>query len=231
MTYIFTGDSWAMKAFTNENYNTGWYEESDFRLSDVWQVPYQGVYAPGHGNLEAMRRVQRLDSDRPIIWVWTEVGRDYGEVYDRPPYEWMQRDDFFRIRADLTDRVMATIRRNIKNPIALIGGLGDFDPVMAYAHGFHVLHPSWQRFMSEKLQSRYFQMGWGAGDIGWRQDYNDITPGRVATFAWDEQIKEWSWWEQEGYMCHEHPTPLSCREFGAHIKDRILTWLDPYEQG
>lgn len=230
MTYVFAGDSWAMKAFDDKNWNTGWYQENDFRISDVWQVPYVSCYAPGHGNLECMRRIKALETDRPIIWVWTEVGRDYGEVYNRPPHEWLQRDDFFHVRSELTARVLKIIRQELPNPIALIGGLGDIDPAQAYAHGFWVLNPSWQQWTAQRLGSRHFQFGWGAGDVGWRQNYDNITPSRTMTFAWDELIKEWCWWEQQGYMCHEHPTAHSCKEFGTVLKSQVLEWLDRHEQ-
>jgi hypothetical protein len=54
---------------------------------------------------------------------------------------------------------------------------------------------------------------------------NDITPSRTATFAWDEQIKEWCWWEDQGWFCHEHPSLQAHREFAEYLEPSIRQWL------
>ena len=44
-------------------------------------------------------------------------------------------------------------------------------------------------------------------------------------FAWDEQIKEWCWWEEQGYFCHEHPSPQANQEFAQYLQPKISSWI------
>lgn len=226
---IFAGDSWALKGFTNENYNIGNDQPlpGDIRLADHWPWTYQHCLTPGKGNLVCLDRLIRSNVPKhiPIIWVYTEPGRDYGRIQNAPPHEWIEREDIFELRAILDHAIMTEIRSRIDNPVAFIGGLSDVDPVLAQALGFHVLCPSWQRWIAEKLNSRWFEFGWGACDVGWRMYSDKIVPSKVATFAWDEQIKEWCWWEDQGYFCHEHPTPRANQEFAEYLKPKVEAWL------
>ena len=161
----------------------------------------------------------------PVVWVWTEPGRDYGRIRNAPPHEWIEKEDIFDIRTSLNHAIMSEIRNRIDNPIAFIGGLSDVDPLLAQAFGFDVLCSSWQQWIATRLNSKWFQHGWGASDVGWRMHSNGITPGKAATFAWDEQIKEWCWWEEQGYFCHEHPTPQANQEFAEFLQPTVEKWL------
>lgn len=45
-------------------------------------------------------------------------------------------------------------------------------------------------------------------------------------YQWvDEQIKEWCWWQDHGWFCHEHPTLLAHREFASFLEPSIMEWL------
>ena len=229
MNYIFAGDSWALKGFTDLNYNKGNQQPlpGDERLADHWPWPYQHCLTPGQGNLACLDRLvaMRVPVDVPVVWVWTEPGRDYGRVRNAPPHEWIEREDIFSIRTSLNHAIMSEIRDRVSNPIAFVGGLIDVDPLLAHAFGFDVLCPSWQQWIATRLDSKWFQHGWGASDVGWRMHSDNITPGRAATFAWDEQIKEWCWWEEQGYFCHEHPTPRANAEFAQYLQPKVEQWL------
>jgi len=229
MTYIFAGDSWALKGFTDSNYDKGNQQPlpGDVRLADHWPWPYQHCLSPGQGNLACLDKLidMRVPSTVPVIWVWTEPGRDYGRIQNAPPHEWIEREDMFELRTRLNHAIMSEIRARVENPIAFIGGLSDVDTTLAQEYGFDVLCASWQQWIAQTLNSQWFVHGWGASDVGWRMHSNGIRPGRAATFAWDEQIKEWCWWEDEGYFCHEHPTPKANEEFAQYLKPRVEQWL------
>lgn len=233
MNYIFAGDSWALKGFTNDNYNKGnnQPDPEDVRLADHWPWTYQHCLTPGQGNLACLDRLvsMQLPAHIPVIWIYTEPGRDYGRITNAPAHEWIEREDIFDLRNHLNLATMQKIKTTIANPVAFIGGLSDVDTVMAEEFGFDVLCPSWQRWIAEKLNSQWFKHGWGASDIGWRMHYNNVRPSRAATFAWDEQIKEWCWWEEQGYFCHEHPTPRANKEFAEFVKPNVIRWLQKYE--
>jgi hypothetical protein len=229
MKYIFAGDSWALKGFTNDNYDKGNSQPlpGDVRLADHWPWQYQHCLAPGQGNLACLDRLvaMRVPATVPVIWVWTEPGRDYGRIRNAPAHEWIEREDIFSLRTSLNHAIMSEIRDRVSNPIAFIGGLSDVDPLLAQAFGFDVLCESWQSWIAAQLDSKWFKMGWGASDVGWRMHSNGITPGKTATFAWDEQIKEWCWWEEQGYFCHEHPTPRANEEFAQYLQPKVEQWL------
>lgn len=229
--FIFAGDSWALKGFTNQNFHYDDPMPGDVRLADHWPWAYEYCLTPGRGNLDCMEKIKKkkLDPKIPIIWIFTEPGRDYHTITGRSPFEWMQSDEIFTIRKNLEQETFVRIRKELPNPIALIGGLSDVNESLAKQHGFHVLHASWQKWIADKLDSQWFKFGWGACDIGWRADYNNVKPGKVATFAWDEQIKEWCWWEEQGYFCHEHPTPRANQEFAEFLKPCVTEWLEQYE--
>lgn len=227
--YIFAGDSWALKGFTNENYNRGNAvpEPGDVRLADHWPWPYQHCLAPGAGNLQCLNYIltMRIPKHVPIIWVYTEPGRDYGRIKNAPDHEWIEREDIFSLRKELDFHIMSDIKTALSNPIAFIGGLSDVDVELAQSFGFDVLCSSWQRWIAKTLQSKWFVHGWGASDVGWRMHSNSVRPSRAATFAWDEQIKEWCWWEDQGYFCHEHPTPRANQEFAQFLQPQVEQWL------
>jgi hypothetical protein len=230
--FIFAGDSWALKGFTNENYH---YENNspmpgDVRLADHWSWTYDYCLARGRGNLSCMEvfKQKKVDSAVPVIWVFTEPGRDYHIITGRPEFEWIESEDIFVIRKQLEKETFSRLRDEIKNPIGFIGGLSDVDKEVAEHHGFTVLHPSWQSWIAQRLNSSWFQFGWGASDIGWRANYNSVIPSKTATFAWDEQIKEWCWWEAQGYFCHEHPTPLANKEFAEFLSPTVQDWVNQY---
>lgn len=234
MTYIFAGDSWALKGFTEQNHNRGntGHEPGDVRLADHWPWPYQLALAPGQGNIAVLRRILALAPapHTPVIWVWTEPGRDYGHYYpNADPHDWMRTEDLWSLRKQLERATLKTISETIQNPIAFVGGLSDISST-AQEFGYTVLHPSWQSWIANKLCSKHFEQGWGASDIGWRTVHNSVTPSRTATFAWDEQIKEWCWWEEQGYFCHEHPSPRANQEFAEYLRPEVETWLTQYEK-
>ena len=226
MKIIFAGDSWAWKGYTPENYNIDNLLDSDVRLADFWNLEYDLSITPGKGNLELLNILQKknIDPTIPIIWVYTEPGRDYGTITQQPEFNWIADENIFSIRQELDVVILNKIKDTLKNPIALIGGLSDVNKTLAESLGFTVLHTSWQRWIAEKLNSQWFKFGWGASDIGWRANYNNVTPSRSDTFAWDEQIKEWCWWEELGYFCHEHPGPKATQEFAEFIKQDVISW-------
>lgn len=227
--FIFAGDSWALKAFTKENYSIGNHNPlpGEIRLADYWPWSYDVCVAPGQGNLSCLKKIQdkNIDPNVPIIWVWTEPGRDYHLVTGRPEFEWIESENIFEIRKTLEKEIYYQIRNTLPNPIGLIGGLSDININLAQHHGYDVLHPSWQQWIAHTLSSQWFCTGWGAGDIGWRADYNNVRPSKTATFAWDELIKEWCWWEEQGYFCHEHPSLRANQEFADFLKPKIEEWL------
>lgn len=230
MKYIFAGDSWALKGFTNDNYNKGNSQPlpDDQRLADHWPWEYRHCLTPGQGNLACLDRLvsMRVSADVPVIWVYTEPGRDYGRIQNAPPHEWIEREDIFSIRTALNYAIMTEIRTAVDNPIAFIGGLSDVDPVLAQTFGFDILCASWQQWIATCLDSKWFEHGWGASDVGWRMHSNGITPSKAATFAWDKQIKEWCWWEEQDYFCHEHPTPRANKEFAEFLQPTVEKWLN-----
>lgn len=227
---VFAGDSWALKGFTQENYAYGNSDPmaGDVRLADHWGIPYVHCLTPGHGNLSVLDRflTMKVDPTVPIIWVYTEPGRDYHKITGKEEFDWIKSEDIFNIRTKLDATILKTMRTRIKNPIGLIGGLSDINIVLAESLGIDVIHPSWQRWISEKLKSQWFKFGWGACDIGWRMHSNNVVPSKTATFAWDEQIKEWCWWEENGYFCHEHPSPRANEEFAKYLQPTVEKWIN-----
>jgi hypothetical protein len=229
MKYVFAGDSWALKGFTPENYNLGNNQPlpGDVRLADHWPWEYRHCLTPGQGNLTCLDRLlsMKIPNNVPVIWIWTEPGRDYGRIYNAPPHEWIEREDIFSVREQLSYVILTEIRNKINNPVAFIGGLSDIDPLLAKKFEFDTLCDSWQKWIALQLKSQWFKRGWGASDVGWRMHSNNITPGHTATFAWDEQIKEWCWWEEQGYFCHEHPSPLANKKFAEYLQPQVEQWL------
>jgi hypothetical protein len=229
MKYVFAGDSWALKGYTEQNYHFGNTKSmpDDTRLADHWPWPYELCLAPGKGNLTILEKFVKLQfpQNMPVVWVYTEPGRDYGTITGKNEFDWIRSEEIFEIRHALNKEILQRMRDQIKNPVALIGGLSDIDTDLANKLGFHVIHNSWQAWTADKLNSQWFKFGWGASDIGWRTHHNNVTPSKAATFAWDEQIKEWCWWEDNGYFCHEHPTPKSNKEFAEYLKPKIQNWL------
>ena len=233
MNYVFAGDSWALKGFTEENYDLGNREKlpGEICLADYWQLPYIHCVNPGHGNLSILEKFKHMNisPEVPIIWVYTEPGRDYGLITGDDEFNWLRREDFFELREELDSIILTRIRESISNPIGLIGGLSDFNVEKAISLGIHILHPSWQQWTVDKLnRHQHFDFGWGTGDIGWRHDYNNVKPSRTALFHFDKRIKEWCMWEELGYFCHEHPSVKANEEFSEQLEEQVYKWLGEY---
>jgi hypothetical protein len=94
--FIFAGDSWALKGFTNENYHYGNNDPmpEDVRLADHWPWTYDYCLTPGRGNISCMQKLQqkKVDPTVPLIWVFTEPGRDYHIITGRPEFEWIESE-------------------------------------------------------------------------------------------------------------------------------------------
>ena len=229
MKFLFVGDSWATKGYTVSNYDKQEFSDGDMNLADYWEISYKKIFTPGKGNLDILDTIlhDKVDATTPIIWVYTEPGRDYGLITGDEEFGWIRSEDIFNIRQELDKTILTTIRTKLDNPIALIGGLSDITVDVAQSLGFTILHDSWQRWISEKLgRTDHFKYGWGASDIGWRMNYNNVKPSKAAVFAWDDLIKEWCMWEDLGYFCHEHPTPLANEQFANYLKPAVVKWLE-----
>ena len=228
--YIYAGDSWALKGFTDDNWDRANHQpvDGDVLMADHWGMSYEHCLYPGHGNLEIMDRflTMNVPADKPVIWIYTEPGRDFGRITGKEPFDWIKSEEIFNIRQELDVIILKTIRETIPNPISLVGGISDVNQPLAESLGFHVTHSSWQQWMAKTLdREQYFKFGWGAADIGWRLDYNNVKPSKAALFAWDELIKEWCMWADLGYMCHEHPTLRSNKEFADFLRPNIINWI------
>jgi len=228
-TYIFAGDSWALKGFTEENYAVANQEPlpQDIRLADFWNLDYQTIVTPGRGNLACLDKIVQanINPNLPIIWVYTEPGRDFGTITGDEEFGWITSEEIFDIRQKLDTFILNKIADTLPNPIALIGGLSDINEKLALELGFSVIHSSWQNWIAQQCNSQWFEFGWGASDIGWRHDYNNVKPSKSALFEWDKQIKEWCYWEEYNLFSHEHPSIKANKLFAHYLKDDVLKWL------
>jgi hypothetical protein len=228
MTYIFAGDSWAWKGYTKDNYDSNQDQPQDVCLADFWGKEYQHCARPGQGNLDILEqlRAQRLSPQCPIVWIYTEPGRDSAKINGTSAHDWIINEPFFGARRrSVETQLFLDIQHALPNPIAWIGGLSDIPKHVEMPSRWTVLHHSWQRWIADRLNSQWFIQGWGASDVGWRMHADAIVPSREMVFAWDQQIKEWCWWEEHGYFCHEHPTPEAHRDFAEYLKPTVLAWL------
>lgn len=227
MKIVFCGDSWASKGYTPANAGRSGYDHlpTDCRLADYWPVEYSLVLSLGQGNLAVLDSLlkQKVDPDTPIIWVYTEPGRDWGRLNNKQDYEWILQDNFFDIRPELDCTILKTIRAQLPNPIALVGGLSDINKQAADL-GFTVLAPSWQQWTADCVGTGSIQ-GWGAADIVWRTHVNDVPPCPSIAAAAVEQLQHWDHWISPGYFYREHPTPKSNKEFAEHLKPKVINWL------
>lgn len=228
MKFCWVGASWAIKGFTEQNYENQKKDPEDIRVPDFWNMPFNSCCIGGVGCLTLLDKLKSLNINPklPIIWLYGAIEREYGRVTGDVEHGWMMREDYFEMRKDLDQKILTIIRENLPNPIGLIGGDTDINVEYAESLGFHVLDKSWQRWIAEKLNSQWFKFGWNASDVGWRMFSNNITPSKSVVFAWDEQIKEWCWWEEQGYFCHEHPTPKCHKEFAEYLQPKVQQWLE-----
>lgn len=233
--FIMAGDSWADKAYTEQNFDKNTPQPEDFGLANCWTWAHDRCITPGLGNLDLLDQLVALNLDPavPIVWVWTEPGRDYARITgDTDPHGWMRRNDYFAsLRRDLEFETIDRIVQQLpNNPIGFIGGLSDFPQGEFDGDNLIVLHPSWQQWIAEQNNSKWFSIGWGASDVGWRHHEQGVKPAPAVLFAWDEQIKEWCWWQDQGWFCHEHPTPTAVTQFAQHLEPQMTQWLDRLER-
>ena len=230
MKFLWTGASWAIKGFTEQNYQTGKNDPGpgDVRIPDFWNLPFESCCVGGVSILTILDKLQKLnlDPELPIIWLYGAIERDYGRLTGDFEHGWIMREDFFEIRKELDQKILKIIRETLPNPIGLIGGDTDINVNLAESLGFHVLCDSWQHWIAKTLNSQWFKFGWNPADVGWRMDSHNIKPSKAVVFAWDELIKEWCWWEDNGYFCHEHPTPKCHKEFAEYLKPKVEQWLE-----
>jgi len=225
--YILCGDSWAEKAFDNDNYNKE-KTDQDICIADMLIGNYDTCITPGYGNLDVLDKLvnSKVNENMPLLWIFTEPGRDWGRVYNVDEFDWLKLENYIDLRQECIDLILREISNTIKNPIAFIGGLSDFTTQIKLPSNWTVIHKSWQEFIANQLPDNRFKFGWGASDVGWRMFSNNVVPSQQLTFLWDEQIKEWCYWEDNGYFCHEHPTLKATREFAEFISEDFNQWLN-----
>jgi len=226
--YILCGDSWAEKAYNDNNYNKYEKTDQDVCISDMLTGNYSTCTVPGYGNLCVLDELVKMDIDPdiPLLWIFTEPGRDWSRVYNVDEFDWLKLENYTELRQECIDLILKEISCTIKNPIAFIGGLSDFTAQIELPPNWTVLHKSWQEFIANQLPDSRFNFGWGASDVGWRMFSDNIVPSQQLTFMWDEQIKEWCYWEENGYFCHEHPTLKATYEFAEFISEDFNQWLN-----
>jgi hypothetical protein len=228
MQYFFIGDSWASKAFNEHNHEEREPNADDVRLSDLWSLDYNYKSLGGKGNLDCMDHVisMNLPPELPIVWIYTEPGRDYARVYnDQNPHGWLTRDDYFDIRPKLEKQILIKIKNHIPNPIALIGGLSDVDVDLADSLGYTVIHPSWQQWIATQIGVELKQ-GWGAPDLLWRMHTDNVAqPSKTSTYECLDWLKFYKSAESADYMFMYHPTLRANREFGEYLRPQITEWI------
>lgn len=229
MQYFFIGDSWALKGFTEQNHNSYNFDLGAVRLPDFWLLKYQCHSLGGKGNLVCLDYLldQNLPANLPIVWIYTEPGRDYARITGNIDNNgWLLKEDYFAIRPELDDYILKKIRNQLPNPIALIGGLSDVDVKLASNTGFHVLHSSWQKWMAEQIGYKLDQ-GWGAPDLMWRMHQDGVNrPAKSITYKCINWLKFNKEAELNDYMCRYHPTPRSCQEFGEYLRPQLINWIE-----
>lgn len=228
MKLFFIGDSWASKGFTEHNHNIYEPRTDDVKLPDFWSLPYKNHSLGGKGNLICLDYLldQKLPATLPIIWVYTEPGRDYARITGNTDNNgWLLKEDYFTIRPELDEYIFKEIRNRLPNPIALIGGLSDVDVNLANSFGFHVLHSSWQKWIAEQINYKLDQ-GWGAPDLLWRM-HNEISrPAKALTFKCINWMKFYKEAELNNYMYMYHPTLRANQEFGEYLLPKINSWIE-----
>ena len=228
------GDSWAIMGYTEENYDTNYDSPlaDDVRFTDGMNIQVTDCCKGGKGNLDIMRRcIKKVHPQLPLVWVFTEPGRDYGYFFgDEKQFDWISNYESFKRRNDIALQSLEIIQDTLPNPIAFIGGLADIPLSFQPKKNNIVLERSWQKFIFDSLGEwpnfePIFNFGWGASDVGWRYHHNDVKPCPEVLKLWEEQILIWCRWGEKGMMCHEHPTPLAHKKLGEGIEARIKQWL------
>jgi len=77
---IYAGDSWAAKAWTDENYQTRRPSATDIRMADFWGIKYTWMFSNAISNLSVLDTIIRSKSKDPIVWIYTEPVRDYNRM-------------------------------------------------------------------------------------------------------------------------------------------------------
>lgn len=225
--FYFVGDSWANRAFTEQNKDTRQPLDSDVRLPDFWGLSYATGDNSGKSNLEILDWVvqQKIDPDMPIVWLYTEPLRDYHRITGKEHLAWMQDDQIFSYRSYLSGQILQTIKNSIANPCAFIGGLSDIDPSLTNQFGYATLHASWQRWMSLKINATNFKFGWGAPDVRWRMESHKAVPGKTVTLQCMESLDHFNAWRDAGYVISYHPTLKCHQQFAEEIKQEAIQWI------
>jgi hypothetical protein len=225
MKFFFIGDSWASKAFTKDNHHDWESNANDVRLSDFWNLDYEFCSLGGKGNLACLDYLveKNLPQDLPIVWIYTEPGRDYGRITGNNEHKWLLKEEVFEVRKKLNQTILEEIRNRLPNPIALIGGLSDVED----ANDFTVIHPSWQQWIAKQIKFDKFKFGWGAPDVTWRMKNNKITrPSKQITYACIDWMKFNKEAELQDYMYMYHPGIKATVEFGKYLCPQINDWIE-----
>ena len=232
INYILCGDSWAEKAYNFDNYDKK-ITDNDVCLGNFLPGTFTKCITLGQGNLDVLKKLctSDIDPNIPLLWIFTEPGRDWATIYNQDDeFAWLKLEDYIERRQQCIDAILERIANSIKNPIGFIGGLSDFTTQKEMPKNWTIIHPSWQEFIASQLLDNRFEFGWGASDVGWRMHSNNVKPSKQLTFLWDEQIKEWCYWQDHEFFCHEHPTLKATKFFAAHIKKDFIQWLKKCNQ-
>lgn len=229
MDLFCVGDSWATKGFDESNHKvyTDFPFPGDYRFTDDIGLQVKHHVRGGAGNLRLLDYVNNkmdLDKNVPVLWVFTEPGRDIADVRSVAEHSWIGDENYFDYRQELGMEVLKKIRHGLTNEICLVGGLSDIPPD-AGRLGFHVLEHSWQRMLSQICGDDKFKLGWGASDVGWRHKTQNIKPSKTVLTNCLNQLSIWNNWQNHGLMFGTHPTPSAHKRLADKIKLPLTQWI------
>lgn len=225
---LYIGSSWAVRSFDKDYENPP--RETDVLGKDYTNLAYElgldvvDLSQFNISNLSCLNLIQQYDKEYDaVVWVYCEPIKDLNYNNYSNLTEFLTSDSFWDLRNHINTVILKQLSK-LGKPIALIGGASDVEN--ADYDNLTVIHPSWQKFLSDIAETNLVH-GWSPDVAHYEMAANpDLKPAPKLVDLISSTFDAWDQLAKKKLFAKTHPNTRGTKLFASHIKTSLNNWLD-----
>lgn len=227
--YIYAGPTWAQRSFDKDS-------KTITNFANEWGIPYIDATLQASPPLTILDRVKSLNSQLPIVWIYSDPWGDVPRITGLTHQEYVKRADWFDIWRECNCYTLNAINQ-LGNPVLIIGT--HCDVIDCDYNNITIANSSMQQWMATQAKIDIKNLNLADGScitiphcfameiyLKFFHDYPDIVPDpSLLSQVWDLYFF-WKELEKNNLMYDVHPTAHSYITFSKELKDKVQNFLD-----
>jgi len=228
--FIYAGPSWARKSYDNVDFEDRIVDETlpvvpVTNLLKQWKLEDSAIDISLRGNSfsNSYNDLLSFNNNLPVIYITCEP-----LVLDRlepGANDFVEEEDIMKFRKNIHENHMNMLR-DIKNPVAIIGGHTDVSYTDVSNSNNRIIDLSWQNFLLREanMPERY---NFGADIIHkvWHLNNYKIKDQSILEKT-ASQFAVWDRLQQEGLMYGPHPTRKGNELYAEYTYDKVQEFIN-----